>query len=223
MIITTDTIKTWFLSINWEKKLKTLGFFLMKRTDLITSIKPKLGPSEIKSAGESKNAWLFKEKSVSRVIKHMDWEKMLTISNMSWLRIEKKKREIKMRSIDWEMPSLSKKENVKIMMPRSKVLTTIYIKLRKKHKSFPNWLMQKTLKWEEQLRPLILLRLNWRELRMTIQDLWLSLKLFRGTLMANSPKRQISKDKLKTKTQETETCKLNCLIERPDYELPMIN
>jgi hypothetical protein len=62
MIITIDMIRMLFLSIPSEKKLKTSDSFSMRKIDPITSTKLKLGQSETKSAEESKNVLLFKEK-----------------------------------------------------------------------------------------------------------------------------------------------------------------
>ena len=99
-IITIDTIKMLFQSTLLEKKLKTSDSCSMKKIDRIMNTKQKLDLSEIKSVEESKNAWLFKEKLESRVIKLTVSGKMLIIFSMNLLRIERRKLETKMKSID---------------------------------------------------------------------------------------------------------------------------
>ena len=65
--------------------------------------------------------------------------------------------------------------------------------------------------------------LSSRELRMTIQDLWLNASLFNATSTANSPRRQTFRDKLMARMLETETWLLKYLRERTDSETPTIN
>lgn len=110
---------------------------------------------------------------------------MLITFSMSSLRTEKKRLEIKMRSIDLETLLLSKKENAKIMMQRSRASITISTRLRSKLKSSPNLQMLKIMSVEEQLRLSTLLVLSSQEPRMIIQDLWLKLKPFKEILTDN--------------------------------------
>jgi len=97
-------------------------------------------------------------------------EKTLIIFNMNSPRTEKRRLEIKMKLIDSEMQLLSRKENAKIMMPKSRVLIMISIKLKKELKNFQNWLMLKILRAEEPPRLLTLHLLNLLEPKMTTLD-----------------------------------------------------
>ena len=97
-------------------------------------------------------------------------EKTLIIFNMNLQKTERKRLEIKMKLIDSEMQLLSRRENAKIMMPKSRVLIMISIKLKKELKNFQNWLMLKILRAEEPPRLLTLHLLNLLEPRMTTLD-----------------------------------------------------
>jgi len=97
-------------------------------------------------------------------------ERTLIIFNMNLQRTERKKLEIKMKSIDLETLLHSRKENAKIMMPKSRALIMISIKLKKELKNFQNWPMPKILRAEEPPRLLTLHLLNLLELKMTTLD-----------------------------------------------------
>ena len=89
---------------------------------------------------------------------------------MNLQKIERKKLEIKMKLIDLEMLLHSRRENAKIMMPKSRVLIMISIKLKKELKNFQNWPMPKILRAEEPPRLLTLHLLNLLELKMITLD-----------------------------------------------------
>jgi hypothetical protein len=112
-------------------------------------------------------------------------ERTLIIFNMNSPRTEKRRLEIKMKLIDSEMPLLSRKENAKIMMPKSRAWTTISTKLKRKPKNSVNWLMLKISRAEELLKLLTVLLLSSLEPRRITPDSWLNLKLSKETLMVN--------------------------------------
>lgn len=95
------------------------------------NIKLRLDLLEIKLAEENKSVLLFLEKLVQKVTKDTAFVKMLTTYNMNSLNSEKKRLKIKMKSIDLEILLPLKKENAKTMMLELRVLTMIFIKLKK--------------------------------------------------------------------------------------------
>jgi hypothetical protein len=106
-------------------------------------------------------------------------------SSTNLLKIERRSPEIKMRSIDLETLLLSRKENAKIMMPRSRASITISTKPKRKLKSSQNLPMLKISSAEEPPRLLTPLVPSSPEPKMITRDLWLSLKPFKEILMDN--------------------------------------
>ena len=121
----------------------------------------------------------------SKVTKLTDSGRTPITSSTNLLKTERRSPEIKMRSIDLETLLLSRKENAKIMMPKSRVLIMISIKLKKELKNFQNWPMPKILRAEEPPRLLTPLVPSSPEPKMITRDLWLSLKPFKEILMDN--------------------------------------
>jgi hypothetical protein len=108
----------------------------------------------------------------------------------------------------------SRKENAKITMPKLRASTMIFTKHPRRLKSFRNLLMPKTMNLEKLQRTLTKPVLSSLELKMITLDSQLKFKLSKETLMDNSARKVICKDKLKMRMVETETCKLNFSKER---------
>lgn len=70
---------------------------------------------------------------------------MLTTLHLNSASLEKKRQKTKMKSIDLEMASLSKKESVKTMMQELKLLIMTYSRLKRELTNLVNSPMEKTL------------------------------------------------------------------------------
>ena len=123
-----------------------------------------------------------------------------------------------MRLIDSEMLLHSRRENARTMTPKSRASTMTSTRHRRELTISQSWPTLKIMNLERLTRLLSPQLLNSPEPRMTILDLWLNPKLFRETLMANSPKKPISKDRLMGRILETESCNLQPSNVTPDWE-----
>ena len=95
---------------------------------------------------------------------------MLITSNMNSVNSEKRRQRTRTRLTDLEMALLLKKKSVRIMMPRSRPSTTIFLKLRKDPMSYKSWLIPRNLNLEEQMKQWTLQILNLPDVKMTILD-----------------------------------------------------
>jgi len=129
---------------------------------------------------------------------------MLITSNMNSANSEKRRQKTRTRLIDLETALLSKKKSVRIMMPRSRLSTMIFLKLRRDQMSSKSWLIPRNSNLEEQMRQWTLQIPNSQDAKMTIQDLWLRLKHFKEISMANLATNQTCRDKLRMRMPETE-------------------
>lgn len=136
MTTTTDTIRMLSASTLSERRLRTSDSSSTRRIGQITSTKLKLDLWETKLAEESKNVSPSKEKFPLSQTKPMAWERMLITYNTSLLNSEKRKPRTKMRSIDLETPSGSRRESAKIMTPELKLLITICTRLKRRPTNF---------------------------------------------------------------------------------------